>query len=141
MTTKRDVFLKAANNPKFGSQTPSIRAIATVRFGVSLDKIVEDFKNGQMHFIAKNLLTGEQWEELNEFLWNNGSVRFVEHDGKMRLTRVSSPELMHQTEEDSRGTRPNATVAETVDATHRAIQRDDHYHAQEMYMIKKSMEK
>lgn len=137
MTENVNKFRAALSQPK---KKASIFAIATIRLG-GLTDIIQSFKNGEMKFVNKQLLTDEQWKELNEKLWERDFVRFVEHDGKMRLTQVSSPEIMRKAEEESRRTRPNATVEEMVDATHRAIQRDNYYHDQEMIMLKKALER
>ena len=137
MTENVNKFRAALSQPK---KKASIFAIATIRLG-GLTDIIQSFKNGEMKFVNKQLLTDEQWKELNEKLWERDFVRFVEHDGKMRLTQVSSPEIMRKAEEESRRTRPNATVEEMVDATHRAIQRDNYYHDQEMIMMKKALER
>lgn len=136
MTENVNKFRAALSHPK---KKASIFAIATIRLG-GLTDIIQSFKNGEMKFVNKQLLTDEQWKELNEKLWERDFVRFVEHDGKMRLTQVSSPEIMRKAEE-SRRTRPNATLEEMVDATHRAIQRDNYYHDQEMIMMKKALER
>ena len=103
MTENVNKFRAALSQPK---KKASIFAIATIRLG-GLTDIIQSFKNGEMKFVNKQLLTDEQWKELNEKLWERDFVRFVEHDGKMRLTQVSSPEIMRKAEEESRRTRPN----------------------------------
>lgn len=115
-------------------------AVATYRLQ-SLNDVISDFENGNMTFIDKKRFSDDEWDKMSEILWQRKGMRFVEHDGKMRLTQVSSPELTRKAEEEFRRTRPNATVEEMVDATHRAIQRDNYYHDQEMIMMKKTLER
>lgn len=78
MTENVNKFRAALSHPK---KKASIFAIATIRLG-GLTDIIQSFKNGEMKFVNKQLLTDEQWKELNEKLWERDFVRFVEHDGK-----------------------------------------------------------
>lgn len=115
-------------------------AVATYRLQ-SLNDVISDFENGNMTFIDKKRFSDDEWNKMSEILWQRKGMRFVEHDGKMRLTQVSSPELTRKAEEEFRRMRPEASVSEMVDATHRSIQRDNYYHDQEMIMMKKSLER
>ena len=115
-------------------------AVATYRLQ-NLNDIISDFEKGKITFVEKKRFSDAEWNKMSEILWSRQGMRFVEHDGQMRLTRVSTPELMTKAAEENRHMRPDASVEEMVDATHRAIQRDNYYHEQEMAMLKKSSER
>ena len=115
-------------------------AVATYHLQ-NLNDIISDFEKGKITFVEKKCFSDAEWNKMGEILWLRQGMRFVEHDGQMRLTRVSTPELMTKAEEENRRIRPDASVEEMVEATHRAIQRDNYYYAEEMAMLKKSSER
>ena len=98
-----------------------------------LNQTVSNFKNGKFDFLNKDTYTNEEWKKLNIELWEKESVRFIENNGKMRLTRTSSPEILRHIEE-----KYGAPSAEEM---HSIIQRDNYYHEQEMALLKKAFEK
>lgn len=97
-----------------------------------LNQTVSNFKKGNFDFLDKNTFTNEEWKKINIELWDKESVRFIENNGKMRLTRTSSPEILRHIEE-----KYGAPSAEEM---HSMIQKDNYYHEQEMALLKKAFE-
>ncbi len=97
-----------------------------------LNQTVSNFKKGKFDFLDKNTFTNEEWKKINIELWDKESVRFIENNGKMRLTRTSSPEILRHIEE-----KYGSPSAEEM---HSMIQKDNYYHEQEMALLKKAFE-
>ena len=137
-TEAQEISANIANRTKVFNRA---NALLKLQNGAEIKDIIKSFKNGFFVFVDAELLSDKEWEDLNDVLWARESLQFVKYGDKMRLTEVAGMDRLKQAEGKFKRWHPGASADEYADVMHRAMQRDDTLHAQEMAMLQRSQKR